>query len=71
LTTISRRRRGTNLTAFCGDFRRGYGIILPGAPVLLQDPYTSKGSVLIYSERRVGGALLDSNAIRAIKCGTT
>jgi HK97 family phage major capsid protein len=52
---------------FVGDFQRGYTCVLYGTPVLIRDPYTSKGSTLFYLERRVGGRATDTNAIKALK----
>lgn len=38
-----------------GDMRRGYKIIDKPTVAMLRDPYTSKGSVLFYTTKRVGG----------------
>lgn len=62
---------GTNVVAYIGDWQRAYGVTVLGQAIFIVDPYTSKGSVLTYSERRIGGALLDSCALKAVKCGTT
>lgn len=61
----------TNVVACIGDWQRAYGVTVLGRAILIVDPYTAKGSVLTYSERRIGGALLDSCAVKAVKCGTT
>jgi HK97 family phage major capsid protein len=44
------------------DWRKFYAVVDIGRPTILRDPYTTKGSVLFYSERRVGGGVVDSNA---------
>jgi len=62
---------GTNVVAYIGDWQRAYGVTVLGGAILIVDPYTAKGSVLTYSERRIGGALLDSCAVKAVRCGTT
>lgn len=61
----------TNVVAYIADWQRAYGVTVLGPAILIVDPYTNKGSVLTYSERRIGGALLDSCAVKAIRCGTT
>ena len=50
-----------------GNWRRGYQIVDRIGTTLLRDPFTSKGHVLFYSAKRVGGALIDSNAIKLLK----
>jgi HK97 family phage major capsid protein len=44
------------------DWKKFYAVVDIGRPTILRDPYTSKGNVLFYSERRVGGGVVDSNA---------
>ena len=50
-----------------GNWRRGYTVVDRIGTMLLRDPYTSKGHVLFYAAKRVGGALIDSNAIKLLK----
>jgi HK97 family phage major capsid protein len=38
---------------------------------LLRDPFTSKPYVLFYYTKRVGGGLLDGNAIKLLKFSAT
>ncbi len=50
-----------------GNFQAGYIIVQRPETAVLRDPYTSKPFVHFYATRRVGGALLDSNAIKLMK----
>jgi len=47
-----------------GDFRRAYLIIDRMGVRMLRDPYSNKPYVMFYTTRRVGGGLLDPDAIR-------
>lgn len=61
---------GSNaLVAAFGNFRTAFGIydIGPGVRVL-RDPFTSKPYVLFYTTKRVGSMLLDSEAVKIVKC---
>lgn len=57
---------GTLPIAF-GDFKRGYVINDRMGVRVLRDPYTAKPYVLFYTTKRVGGGLMDPNAIRLLK----
>jgi len=50
----------------CGDFQAGYVITDIGGLLAVRDQVTSKGNTLFYVERRVGGAVADSNAIKVL-----
>lgn len=50
-----------------GDFRRGYQIVDRMGIRVLRDPYTKKGWVKLYMTKRVGGDLIDSEAIKVLK----
>jgi HK97 family phage major capsid protein len=50
-----------------GDFQRGYLVNDRLGTRILRDPFTSKPFVLFYATRRVGGAVIDPNAIRVMK----
>ena len=50
-----------------GNFRHGYLIAESGATQILRDPYTNKPFVHFYATKRVGGQVLDSNAIKLLK----
>lgn len=50
-----------------GDFKRGYLIVDRQGIRQLRDVYTSKPHVLFYTTKRVGGAIIDSDAIKLLK----
>jgi len=50
-----------------GDFMRGYVICDRVGISLLRDPYTSRGNIIFYTRKRVGGTLLNSEAIKLMK----
>jgi HK97 family phage major capsid protein len=50
-----------------GDFGAGYQIADRGAIKMLRDPFTTKGSVLFYATKRVGGGVVNSEAIKFAK----
>lgn len=54
-----------------GDWQRGYLITDRTGMRILRDPYTNKPYVMFYATKRVGGGLLDSNAIKVLKCATS
>ena len=47
-----------------GDFNRGYTIVDRMGIRVLRDPYTNKPFVHFYTTKRVGGMLVDSEAIK-------
>lgn len=49
------------------DWKRGYQIVDRQGMRQLRDPYTSKGYVIFYTTKRVGGGVLDSDAIKFLK----
>ncbi len=57
---------GTFPIAF-GNFRHGYLIAERSATQVLRDPFTNKPFVHFYATKRVGGKVLDSNAIKLLK----
>lgn len=57
---------GTTPIAF-GNWRRGYYIVDRIGTRVLRDPYTNKPYVGFYTTKRVGGMLVDSEAIKLIK----
>lgn len=56
-----------NLAVAFGDFKAGYLINDRIGTRILRDPYTSKPYVLFYCTKRVGGGVLDPNAIKLLK----
>ncbi|MDY7097489.1 MAG: phage major capsid protein [Pseudomonadota bacterium] len=50
-----------------GNFRHGYLIAEHSATSVLRDPFTNKPFVHFYATKRVGGQVLDSNAIKLLK----
>jgi HK97 family phage major capsid protein len=59
------------LAVIVGDFGRGYSVVYYGSPVIIRDPYSVKGQLSFYAERRVGGKWMDTNAFKFIKCSST
>lgn len=57
---------GTFPIAF-GNFRAGYLITERSATQILRDPFTNKPFVHFYATKRVGGQVLDSDAIKLLK----
>lgn len=54
-----------------GDWKRGYRIVDKQGMRQLRDPLTQKGYVLFYTTKRVGGGLMDTDAIKLLKFGTS
>lgn len=55
-----------------GDFMLGYGIYdVGGLRITVDDNITKPGFVRWYIRKRVGGCVLDNNAVRAIKCSAS
>ena len=54
-----------------GDFGAGYTIVDGKAVTILRDPYSAKPHVLFYTTKRVGGGLVEADAIKLIKFGTS
>lgn len=50
-----------------GDFRQGYLIVDRMGTRVLRDPYTNKPYVHFYTTKKVGGKILDDNAIKLLK----
>ncbi len=60
---------GTLPIAF-GNFKAGYLIAERKATTILRDPFTNKPFVNFYATKRVGGQVLDSDAIKLLKIST-
>ncbi|WP_313670463.1 phage major capsid protein [Sandarakinorhabdus sp.] len=54
-----------------GNFFAGYTILEIGTTNVIRDPYTNKPYTMFYSSKRVGGDLVDSEAIKVLKIATT
>lgn len=54
-----------------GDFSAGYQIVDRQGVRVLRDPFSSKPFVQFYTTKRVGGDLIDSDAIKLLKFGTS
>jgi len=53
--------------AFFGNFKRAYLILDRMGIRILRDPFTSKGNVLFYTTKRVGGGLIMPEALKVLK----
>jgi HK97 family phage major capsid protein len=53
-----------------GNFARGYTIVDRLGTRVLRDPYTNKPNVHFYTTKRVGGAVVNFEAIKLLKCST-
>jgi HK97 family phage major capsid protein len=53
-----------------GDFKRGYLITDRLGVRVLRDPYTSKPNVLFYTTKRVGGGVVNFEALKFLKIST-
>lgn len=58
----------TNAVIAVADWTKAYAVVDVGPQMMLRDPLTSKGNTLFYAERRVGGNVVDSNAIKILVC---
>jgi HK97 family phage major capsid protein len=61
---------GTFPIAF-GNWKRGYTVTDRTGLRVLRDPYSKKGSVQFYVNKRVGGAVRNSDAIKVLKVAST
>ena len=53
-----------------GNFRNGYLIAERSSTSILRDPFTNKPFVHFYAVKRIGGQVLDSDAIKLLKIST-
>jgi HK97 family phage major capsid protein len=64
--------KGANsLSIAFGDFRAGYTVVDRVGVRSLRDPYTNKPYVGFYTTKRVGGMVVNSEAIKVLRFGTT
>lgn len=59
----------TNLAIAFGDFSAAYQVVDRIGVRVLRDPYTTKGVVKFYSTKRVGGDVINFEAIKLIRFG--
>ncbi|MGH8659843.1 MAG: phage major capsid protein [Gammaproteobacteria bacterium] len=60
-----------SLSIAFGNFQRGYTIVDRHPMRMLRDPYTAKPHVLFYTYRRVGGDVMNFEAIKLLKFATS
>lgn len=60
-------KAANSLSVWFGDFRVAYQIVDRLGMQVLRDPYTAKPFVKFYCRRRVGGAVINFEAIKALK----
>jgi len=53
-----------------GDFNRGYLVVDRAGVRVLRDPYTAKPNVLFYTTKRVGGGVVNFEALKLLKIST-
>ena len=53
-----------------GNFKAGYLIAERRATTILRDPFTNKPYVNFYATKRIGGQVLDSDAIKLLRIST-
>jgi HK97 family phage major capsid protein len=61
---------GTYSIAY-GDFRQGYLIVDRLGMTVLRDPFTQHGVVKFYARKRVGGDVVDFDAVKLLKFATS
>ncbi len=59
--------RGQCLSIAFGNFQAGYLIAERTATSILRDPYTNKPYVHFYAVKRVGGQVVNTDAIKLLK----
>lgn len=60
-------KAASSLSIAFGNFRRGYTIVDRVGMRMLRDPYTNKPYVGFYTTKRVGGMVVNSEAIKVVK----
>jgi HK97 family phage major capsid protein len=53
-----------------GNFQRAYLIVDRQGIRVLRDPYTNKPNVMFYTTKRVGGGVVNFEALKLLKCST-
>lgn len=62
-------KAANSLSIAFGNFRAGYCIVDRVGVTTLRDPYTNKPYVGFYTTKRVGGMILDSEAVKVLRFG--
>lgn len=57
----------STLSIAFGDFAAAYTVVGRTDLMMLRDPYSLKGSVLFYATMRIGGALINSEAVKFMR----
>lgn len=60
-----------NLVAIFGDMNAAYRVVDRAGIRMIVDPYSTKGKVSYYMWRRVGGDVVDFDAIKILKCAAS
>lgn len=60
-----------SLSIAFGNFQRGYTVVDRHPMRMLRDPFTAKPFVLFYTYRRVGGDVVNFEAIKLLKFSTS
>ena len=60
-------RAASSLSIAFGNFKRGYYVVDRVGTRMLRDPYTNKPYVGFYTTKRVGGMVVNSEAIKIVK----
>lgn len=63
-------KAANSLSVAFGNFKRGYTIVDRVGMRMLRDPYTNKPYVGFYTTKRVGGAVVNSEALKLLKFAT-
>jgi HK97 family phage major capsid protein len=64
-------KAASSLSIAFGNFKRGYTIVDRIGMRMLRDPYSNKPYVGFYTTKRVGGMVVNSEAIKLIKFATS
>ena len=56
-----------SLSIAFGNFKEAYTIVDRAGIRVLRDPYTDKPNVIFYTTKRVGGAVVNFDAIKLLK----
>ena len=56
-----------NIACFYGNFEKGYKIIEKQGSYMMRDPYTERPFIKFYTAKKVGGDVVNGNAIKALK----